>query len=180
MEQHQTRYEGTQGGAVHPALTSNQQEGNGLPLSPAVQKTMKEVTYLKSKSKKKGKNNGQWILLSLIGPLETDRAKTMRLNNEMKRRDWMAWTPVGGTIHAGMWTQLIIAPPETGDEKRARLKAETVAENILKADKRFIFIASAIKETIDAKVKEHAMPIIARGINKDGFFVRLRNTNHVQ
>ena len=92
----------------------------------------------------------------------------------------MAWTPVGGTIHAGMWTQLIIAPPETGDEKRARLKAETVAENILKADKRFIFIASAIKETIDAKVKEHAMPIIARGINKDGFFVRLRNTNHVQ
>ena len=92
----------------------------------------------------------------------------------------MAWTPVGGTIHAGMWTQLIIAPPETGDEKRTRLKAETVAENILKADKSFIFIASAIKETIDAKVKEYAMPIIARGINKDGFFVRLRNTNHVQ
>jgi len=40
MEQHQARYEGTQRGAVHPALTPRQQEGNWLPFTSAVQETI--------------------------------------------------------------------------------------------------------------------------------------------
>ena len=45
MEQHQTRYEGTQGGAVHPALTPRQQKGNWLPFTSAVQETMSIKEY---------------------------------------------------------------------------------------------------------------------------------------
>jgi len=41
MEQPQTRQQGTQRSAVHPALTPSQQKGNWLPFTSAVQETMK-------------------------------------------------------------------------------------------------------------------------------------------
>jgi hypothetical protein len=75
---------------------------------------MKEVTYLKNK------NGGKWVLLSLIGPLETDKDKAIRLKNERQMRDWMAFTPVSGTIHAGMWTQLIIAQPPVNKKSKVK------------------------------------------------------------
>ena len=74
---------------------------------------MKEVTYLKNNK------GGKWVLLSLIGPLETDKDKAIRLKNERQMRDWMAFTPVSGTIHAGMWTQLIIATPPASRKSKA-------------------------------------------------------------
>ena len=43
---------------------------------------MKEVTYLKNNK------GGKWVLLSLIGPLETDKDKAIRLKNERQMRDW--------------------------------------------------------------------------------------------
>jgi hypothetical protein len=134
----------------------------------------KEVAYIKHKKK------GLWVLLSLINPLETKKAKDARLKEELKKRAWMDWMPSKGPVHAGMWTQLIVMPPEGKETKKARLKAETVLDNLLIANKIEIFLVNAIKETLDKQTQEYNMPLISRGINKDGFFVRLRNTNHVQ
>jgi len=58
MEQHQTRYEGTQGSAVHPALTPRQQERYGVSITSAVQETMniKEYAVLHKVSESTARN----------------------------------------------------------------------------------------------------------------------------
>ena len=134
--------------------------------------SIKEVAFIKHKKK------GLWVLLSVISPLETPIAKAARLKEEQKKMEWMAWAPSNGPVHAGMWTQLIAMPPEPKEVKKARLKAETVSDNLLTASGAEFFLLNAVKEKLDKQVKEHNMPLIAQGINKDGFFARLRNTNH--
>ena len=124
MEQHQAWYEGTQGGAVHPALTPRQQEGNWLPITSAVQEALSAAP-----------------------------------------------------IDAGMWTQLVKKRKETGAEKKLRTKAESAAEKALLVSGAEIVVSATLKEVVDAKVKEHGTPLLGRGVNKDGFFARVRGKN---
>jgi len=82
VEQHQARYEGTQGGAVHPALTPRQQEGNWLPFTSAVQETMSSEYNIRKRSEAIAylKMRGKHLLTTKFMPTDsahTDVAKTM-------------------------------------------------------------------------------------------------------
>jgi hypothetical protein len=80
-------------------------------------------------------------------------------------------------IDAGMWTQLVKKRNETGVEKKLRMKAENAAEKALLVSGAEIVVSATLKEVVDAKVKEHGTPLLGRGVNKDGFFARVRGKN---